>query len=378
MEDDNNQNHTPQKKELNRDHLLTVLESIRTSSKDLQYLPPFISRSPEADMGALLELGREIDAVLESDPELSMLSELLSSLKSTLDELQKSQGYRLVPLIRRQAKYYRISRIASEIEAHARGYLDKEIVVNLMRTLSRPDSGEEEKLQALGDFQDRVEQGFHIGLQDLILKSKAFSILESKLCDPDCPKVWREKSASAIVSLVKFNRNVFVGLVLMGPTVGALVSIGSSQSIAALSSLVRLIRSPLIDEMYVHGEVAQIVNLLGSVENDLATRVSCLECVCEIAYYGRKEIVKGVIMQGRIVERLMELQRWVGDRKESPFWSCVSIFAVQVEVGEGLTHQEKRELKMEILKRVKEASVSEAEAASITAEVLWGSSPWSF
>lgn len=230
-------------------------------------------------------------------------------------------------------------------------------------------------MRALGEFQDRVEQGFHMGLQDLILKSKVFSVFESKLCDPECPKAVREQSASAIVSLVKFNRNVFVGLVLMGPTVGALVSIGSCPSIRALSSLVRLIRSPLIDEMYVHGEVTQIVNLLKT--GDLGTRVSCLECVCEIAYYGRKEIVKGVIRQG-IVERLMELQRSVEDRKDSPFWSCVSIFAVQVEVGEGLTQQEKRELKMEILKRVKEASASEAEAASITAEVLWGSSPLSF
>lgn len=372
MEEDN---HKPRKKEQGREHVLSVLVSLKRASKDLQYFPSFIARSPEPAIQAVLELGREIDSVLESDPGLFRLSELLSSLKSVHHELEKSQGYGLVPLIRRQTRYYRISTIACEIEARAQEYLDKEIVFNLMRTLSRSDGGEEVKLRALAEFQDRVEQGFDMGLQDLILRSKVFSVLESKLCDPECPKSVRERTASAIVSLVKFNRNVFVGLVLMGPTVEALVSIGSCQSIRELSSLVRLIRSPLIDEMYVHGEVTQIVNLLES--EDPGTRVSCLECVCEIAYYGRKEVVKGILRHG-IVERLMELQRSVDDRKDSPFWSCVSIFAVQVETGEGLTDKEKRELKMEILRRVKEASASEAEAASITAEVLWGSSPLSF
>ncbi|KAJ0030161.1 hypothetical protein Pint_12439 [Pistacia integerrima] len=58
-----------------------------------------------------------------------------------------------------------------------------------------------------------------------------------------------------------------------------------------------------------------------------------------------------------------------------PFLNCVARFAVQVEVGEGLSLKEKKEIKLEILKRVRETSVSEAESASIVAEVLWGSSP---
>ncbi|KAK3211860.1 hypothetical protein Dsin_016566 [Dipteronia sinensis] len=56
---------------------------------------------------------------------------------------------------------------------------------------------------------------------------------------------------------------------------------------------------------------------------------------------------------------------------DSPFSNWVSRFAVQIEIGEGLSSKEK----MEILKRVKEASASEAETATIVAEVLWGSSP---
>lgn len=61
--------------------------------------------------------------------------------------------------------------------------------------------------------------------------------------------------------------------------------------------------------------------------------------------------------------------------EKHPFASCVARFAVQLEVGEGLRQREKRAFKQEILKRVKEASVSDAEAATIIAEVLWGSSP---
>ena len=67
-----------------------------------------------------------------------------------------------------------------------------------------------------------------------------------------------------------------------------------------------------------------------------------------------------------------------GEKKFSeshPFASCVARFAVQLEVGEGLRQREKRAFKQEILKRVREACVSDAEAATIVAEVLWGSSP---
>nr|XP_016506540.1 PREDICTED: uncharacterized protein LOC107824307 [Nicotiana tabacum] len=58
-----------------------------------------------------------------------------------------------------------------------------------------------------------------------------------------------------------------------------------------------------------------------------------------------------------------------------PFASCVARFAVQLEIGEGLRQREKRAFKQEILKKIREASNSDAEAATIVAEVLWGSSP---
>lgn len=361
-----------QNKEQDKEHVLSILKSLRRASQDLQHFPSFITRSPQPAIESILELGRGIDTVLESDRDLYELSGLLFDLNSMLNELEKSQGYGLRPLIHRQARYCRTTRIALKIEAQAQGYLDKQIVVNLVRTLSRSDGGDEAKLQALAEFEDRVEQGFHMGLQELFLKSKVLSVLKKNLLDPECPNAVRERSGSGMVSLVKFNRNVFVDNELMGPTIGALVSLGSSRSLRALSSLVKLIRSPLIDEMYTHGELPRVTSLLES--GDPGTRVSCLECVCEIAYFGRKEVVEGILQQG-IVERLMELQRPEDSRGDSPFRSCVARFAVQVEVGEGLTQKEKGELKVEILRRVKEASASEAEAASIAVEVLWGSFP---
>ena len=53
--------------------------------------------------------------------------------------------------------------------------------------------------------------------------------------------------------------------------------------------------------------------------------------------------------------------------------SAVERFAVQVEVGVGLSPREKHETKLEILRRwVREAAMSPAEEATVLAEVLWG------
>lgn len=72
----------------------------------------------------------------------------------------------------------------------------------------------------------------------------------------------------------------------------------------------------------------------------------------------------------------MELQRSEHDQRDSSFIICESRFALKVEAGEGLMQQqEKRELNI-VLLRFKKASFSKAEAASMTAEVFLGSSPW--
>lgn len=172
----------------------------------------------------------------------------------------------------------------------------------------------------------------------------------------------------------------------MSPTVQALVSMASVGSIEVLCSLIRSIRSPIVDEIESNGEIPNIIVLLTS--KDVKLSVLAMECVLEIGYFGRKEAVEGMLKEG-VVEKLVELQRLevselkkeeeqekcVNGGKMSPFGNCVAKFAVQLEVGEGLRQREKRAFKAEILVRVREACVSDAESATIVAEVLWGTSP---
>ncbi|KAL0345461.1 UNVERIFIED_CONTAM: hypothetical protein Sradi_4377400 [Sesamum radiatum] len=170
----------------------------------------------------------------------------------------------------------------------------------------------------------------------------------------------------------------------MGGSVKALISMGSLCSLQVLSSLIKAIKSPLVDEMESCGGILKIVGHLSS--EDMETRAMAVECVMEIGYFGRKEAVESMI-NGGLIKRLVELQRAeVGgeyaklkgretERKHHPFANCVARFAVQLEVGEGLRQREKRAFKQQILSKVREACVSDAESATIVAQVLWGSSP---
>jgi hypothetical protein len=172
----------------------------------------------------------------------------------------------------------------------------------------------------------------------------------------------------------------------MGPTIKALITMASECSIKVLSLLVRFIRSPLVDEIFSNGEIPTIVGLL--LSRDLCLCVAALDCVLELGYIGRKEVVEAMLQQ-ELIKILMDLQRREGscdveeirekgvdfDFDDCVFDGCVSKFAIQLEVGEGLSSEEKREVKLEILRLVKEASRSDAEFATISAEILWGSSP---
>lgn len=381
-------------------HSLTVLQLLKTASKELQNYAVFLTKDPGASIRAVLNLGNEISALLETDPGLFELSHLLCDLQTVLSEVEATRGYGLRSIVRRLSMYYKISQLAQQIEREAQAYLDKDCILRFVRALDRSED-EGEQVKVLTELEQRLSRGFDRDYQELILKAKVFQFLESILCDGTCSRTLREHAAQVMVALIQFNRNVFVGLVLMGPTLEALISMGSCRSIEVLTSLIALVRSPLIDEIESLGEIPRIMALLRS--QDRATRAAAFDCLCEIAYHGRKEVIEAMLEQG-LIETLLELQRrdqidrdskdddddyeeegGSQDRKEEKeeeegkkgggFDGCVAKFAVQVEVGEGLTNQERREFKLEILRRVKQACVSEAEVASVTAEVLWGSSP---
>lgn len=375
--------------------VLTLLEELKKASKDLQSNPISLTNNhnSKTTVEALSKLEAEAAAVFSTNPIIFNLSRLLCNLKTLLETLEQSQGYSLKPLLRRQITNYKISQVAYKMDAEIQAFLDRESVQNLARTLQE-SADDDKKVKALTDFRNRVCQGFDRDYQELVLRAKVFSILESILCDSTCSNWVREEAARVVDGLVKFNKNVFVGLVFMGPTInGALTSIGSCCSIQVLCSLIKFIRTPLIDEMESNGEIPRIIKLLGS--EDLSIRAAALDCILELAYCGRKEVVEEMMIEEKLVEKLMELQRLengsdVVERESgevcgetesetkvenNPFGRCVASFAVQVEVGEGLSKIEKGEVKLEILRRVREASVSEAESSAIEAEVLWGSSP---
>lgn len=389
--------------------VLTVLEALRQASHHLQTNPTLNSdNSNSSAIKALLELETESNSLLSSDPHLSALSRHLSSLKDLVHTLQKSRGHSLTSFLTRRASTQSISRVAGSIESEIRAWIDRERVEDLTRAL-RELADDDELVKLLTQFENRVSQGFSHELQDLILKSKVFSLLESVLCNPNCSKKIREHSGFAVSALIRFNKDVFVGQVLMGRTVLALIAMGSRSSLTVLWSLIKSIKSPLVDEIESNGEIPKIISFFSS--QDLDIRIAAVDCAFEIGYYGRKEAIEAMLKEG-VIEKLLELQRsemggiliemgWFNEEENMksfdgvdiegirrsrdsrekrflethPFASCVARFAVQLEVGEGLRQREKRAFKQEILGLVREACASDAEAASIVAEVLWGSSP---
>ncbi|RVX05149.1 hypothetical protein CK203_020063 [Vitis vinifera] len=389
--------------------VLTVLEALRQASHHLQTNPTLNSdNSNSSAIKALLELETESNSLLSSDPHLSALSRHLSSLKDLVHTLQKSRGHSLTSFLTRRASTQSISRVAGSIESEIRAWIDRERVEDLTRAL-RELADDDELVKLLTQFENRVSQGFSHELQDLILKSKVFSLLESVLCNPNCSKKIREHSGFAVSALIRFNKDVFVGQVLMGRTVLALIAMGSRSSLTILWSLIKSIKSPLVDEIESNGEIPKIISFFSS--QDLDIRIAAVDCAFEIGYYGRKEAIEAILKEG-VIEKLLELQRsemggiliemgWFNEEENMksfdgvdiegirrsrdsrekrflethPFASCVARFAVQLEVGEGLRQREKRAFKQEILGLVREACASDAEAATIVAEVLWGSSP---
>ncbi|GLT77141.1 hypothetical protein SLA2020_487530 [Shorea laevis] len=370
-------------------HLQILLKSLQKASKDLQNVPIFAKNKTPFSIDSFLDLDKDANTILSSNPELFKLSELLCYLKTLLEKLQKYQGYSLTSFFRRQITNYKIYQVAYSVDAEIQDYIDRESVKNLVNTLEESDE-EDEKVRVLIEFEKRLSKGFDLGFQDLVLKAKVFSILERLLCDATCSTKVQNQAALAIAALIRFNKDVFVGLVLMGPTIRALISMASSCSIQVLSLLIKTIRIPLVDELETYKEIPRIIRLLSS--EDVSIQVAAFDCILGIAYYGRKEAIDEMLRAG-LIRKLVELQRSEhGDNfsekiheeeeeeesyvKKHPFAGCVARFAVQVEVGEMLSENEKKEFKMEILRMIREVSVSEAESATIAAEVLWGSSPW--
>ncbi|XVF34570.1 hypothetical protein REPUB_Repub18cG0070200 [Reevesia pubescens] len=379
--------------------VLKVLEALKQASHDLQAHPTHNSaHSNSSAIKALLELETESHSILSEDPHLFSLSKHLADLKTLVDTLERTRGYGLRSFFTRRFSTHAISRVAGSIESEIQAWIDRESIESLIKGLKEPWNNEDELVRLLTRFKDRVSQGFNRELQNLVLKSKVFWVLQTVLCDTNCSKRIRENAAFCVAALIRFNKDVFVGQVNMGGTIHALLDMRSTHCLNVLCELIKFTKSPFVDEIVCNGEIPKILTLLES--KDLDMKVLTFDCILEIGYFGRKEAVEA-LLKGGLINKLVELQRselggdliemakFGDENKESdeekkrekkflenhPFASCVARFAIQLEVGEGLRQREKRAFKLEILERVKEASVTDAEAATVIAEVLWGSSP---
>ncbi|KAK6156540.1 hypothetical protein DH2020_010788 [Rehmannia glutinosa] len=348
--------------------LFKVLESLNRVSND--FSKP-CRRSPDSDssaINAMLELRATSSSILSANPHMFSLSQHLSELIELIQELQdpKPSSHGLKSFLIRRVKSHEISRLAASIEPELHAWIDRETVSGLTITVAEMRyyckspltlSHEDKLFDKITVLQNRLSRGFDMNFQDLLLKSGIFSELV------------REKAAISMKELVLYNKDVFVGSVLVGGSVKALVSMGS---LRVLSSLIKAIKSPLVDEMESCGSILQIISYMSS--DDLERRIMAMDCAMEIGFYGRREAVE-VMINGGLIEKLVELQRSELERPH-PFSSCVARFAVQLEVGEGLRQREKRKFMQKILKKIREGCVSDiAECATIVAEVLWGSSP---
>ncbi|MFS7977834.1 putative armadillo-like helical protein [Helianthus anomalus] len=364
--------------------VLHILKALKQASHNLHQNPNPSQTdnntvSSESAIKALLELEHESESILCNDPHLVTLSTHLTALKTLIEHScnaqQRKHGLR--SFITRRVNSHEVSRLAGAIESEIQAWIDREFIKTLTQTLVHTGSVTVESdtkqelvlIDLIEEFEERIGRGFDRKLQDLILRSKVFTKLESILCERSFSNAVREASAFAIAELIRFNKDVFVGQVLISKTVCALISLASVRSIQILCTLIRSIKSPIVDEIVSGDIIPKLVGFLTS--DEVSIRAVAVNCVLEIGYFGRKEAIDAML-EADLVKRLVELQRC---EKGDVFGSCVARFAVQLEVGEGLRQREKRELKQEVLKRVREASVCEAEAATIIAEVLWGASP---
>ncbi|XP_071716912.1 uncharacterized protein [Rutidosis leptorrhynchoides] len=328
----------------NPHQILTILQALKQASRALQKNPNSITSSPS--IKALLELDISI---LSNDPQLATLSTHLTSLKTLVHSscISDHPHHALKSFIINRVNSHEISRLAGLIESEIQAWINREFIETLTQSLRKACEIKDEYLiDLIEQFEERIAKGFDHELQDLILRSKVFAELETIL--NECQ-------------------------VLMGNIVRAIINLSSVRAILVLTKLINSIKSPIIDEIVSNGEITKIVSFLSS--EDLLVRVQAFDCLLEIGYYGRKEAIEAMLEED-LVKKLVELQKCkIGEKQQQAFAGCVARFAVQLEVGEGLRQREKRALKQQVLKKVREACVCDPEVATIISEVLWGASP---
>ncbi|XP_078444021.1 uncharacterized protein LOC144713314 [Wolffia australiana] len=334
----------------------------RRKSEDLK-------ESPSLKALLALETESESGGIFSADPALSSLRALLSRLRRLSTARSNGQEIR---------------HVARSIQSEIQSWIDREVLRLLLASLRSIDTSSTDALIFLLDaLHSRLDRGFDRAFQDLLLDSAVFPAAAAALACAAAPPPVRDGCAAVVAAAVAFNRDVFVGHVIMGcpPVHRSLAGSGRPAAVRALGSLVGAIKSALVDELQADGQIPRLVALLDDVD-DAGMTEAALDVILRMTYYARKEAVEAMVGAG-VVGKLVGLQlsdlggvseEEVGPRRR-PFAGCVRRLAVQVEIGAGMRRREKAAVKGLILACVREADAGEAHIATILAEVLWGSFP---
>ncbi|MFS7902784.1 putative armadillo-like helical protein [Helianthus anomalus] len=204
--------------------------------------------------------------------------------------------------------------LAGAIESEIQALIDREFIKTLTQTLVHTCTVTVESymkqelvlIDLIEEFEERIGRGFDWKLHDLILISKVFTKLKLILCERSFSNVVREASVFAIAKLIRFNKDVFVGQILISKTVCALISLTSVRSIQILCTLIRSIKSPIVDEIVSGDIIPKLVGFLTS--DEVSIRAMAVNCVLEVGYFGRKEAIDAML-EVDLVKRLLDLQR---------------------------------------------------------------------
>ncbi|KAH7438401.1 hypothetical protein KP509_04G013500 [Ceratopteris richardii] len=287
------------------------------------------------------------------------LIQFLEAQVQRLEKMSQSRGLKYyVASISSKIRGSEIERIGQSMETELQSWLDQQTVRKVADVISK-GSSEAEQVHTINSFRELVQKGYNAVLQDTILSAGLV-----------------EKLAGLLV-----------------PVVNNMLSVG--QTIVA-------------DEIFACDGVSKIVELLD--HDSRALQLAVMDCIFELAYCGRVHVVN-LLFQLEVIKKLALLQennatkedmfasaesdknksteeqesplggssdsfiliqtQEKGSVEEGSFKDAVTKFALHLSIGTGLRKREKRALKQEFLKQIKEVLKDDTEVANITAEVLW-------
>jgi hypothetical protein len=145
----------------------------------------------------------------------------------------------------------------------------------------------------------------------------------------------------------------------------------------------------MADGIHSQNGVPRLVELLD--HESAALQHAAMECVLELAYHGTMEVVEQML-ELEVIKKLESLQRANAhvvhardphmemllariDRGPAedhyPFTDAVMKFTLHFALGTGLRQRERRALKQEVIKQIKDIVDDDVQSANLTTDILW-------